>query len=704
MSEPHPSYLVTLVAGEFAEIDRRGARRAIATIPLAYLVPKGREADGRRTFARTPEMIEHFGEITGVALPVEQVRAGRRRRLHLRRDGEHHRDHDVRAHPARRARRPRRLVRRSHRPRARPPVVRRLRHVPRLVRGLAQRGLRDLLRARLAREAPRARRVRLRPQGRPRRVHRPRRTAATGAPSSARTTTRRSISSTATSTRRAASCCTRSAWSSATRSSGAGSRATSTQPRARRRRDARPAARHGGGERPEPGALLRAVGLQARATPRSRSRSRWEKGVLTVAAKQTQATTDGVPACFEVPLDLDVADDGERAASARATRCASPRGSSRSRSRVATRPAFVVVDPDDAHRRRGARQGARRHAARAARQGADGARALARGAGARAGRRPADHRGARAARSPTSASSGALRAECAAALGRIRAREALRGSEGRAATAHPKVRRAVVEALGQLPHDRGRRGASSRTRCATRATSSRREAARALGRTRQPAAFDMLVDLLERPSWSDVVRVGRHRRPRRPARRARRAAPRPRACATGSRSARAAPPSWPARSSRATARRARRSSSSSTTPIRILRIDVVRALGEIGDTKARAALRERLEIDLDARVRRRIREVAARPRRAAGAPRTRCARSSRSCRASTRSSRRASRSSRRGSEPETSPARRARPKKASEGRAARRRRREEGRERRLPVRVEQRGARRRLDASTAPTA
>ncbi len=40
-----------------------------------------------------------------------------------------------------------------------------------------------------------------------------------------------------------------------------------------------------------------------------------------------------------------------------------------------------------------------------------------------------------------------------------------------------------------------------------------------------------------------------------------------------------------------------------------LRVDVVRALGDIGDSKARPALRARLETDLDPRVRRRIREV-----------------------------------------------------------------------------------------------
>ena len=51
----------------------------------------------------------------------------------------------------------------------------------------------------------------------------------------------------------------------------------------------------------------------------------------------------------------------------------------------------------------------------------------------------------------------------------------------------------------------------------------------------------------------------------------------------------------------------------------LLRIDAVRALGELGDAKARPALREHLETDLDARVRRRIREVVrdlAEPKRA----------------------------------------------------------------------------------------
>lgn len=62
--QPHPSYLVTLVAGEFAVLEDGGAR-----VPLTYYVPKGRDVDGRRTFGRTPEMIALFEKKTGVPFP-----------------------------------------------------------------------------------------------------------------------------------------------------------------------------------------------------------------------------------------------------------------------------------------------------------------------------------------------------------------------------------------------------------------------------------------------------------------------------------------------------------------------------------------------------------------------------------------------------------------------------------------------------------
>ncbi len=64
LDEPHPSYLLTLVAGEFAELKAQAGK-----VPLAYYVPVGREADGERSFGRTPLMVEHFSEITGVPYP-----------------------------------------------------------------------------------------------------------------------------------------------------------------------------------------------------------------------------------------------------------------------------------------------------------------------------------------------------------------------------------------------------------------------------------------------------------------------------------------------------------------------------------------------------------------------------------------------------------------------------------------------------------
>jgi len=62
--QPHASYLVTLVAGEFAVLSGEGAR-----VPVSYYVPKGRETDGMRTFGRTPQMIALFEKKTGIPYP-----------------------------------------------------------------------------------------------------------------------------------------------------------------------------------------------------------------------------------------------------------------------------------------------------------------------------------------------------------------------------------------------------------------------------------------------------------------------------------------------------------------------------------------------------------------------------------------------------------------------------------------------------------
>jgi aminopeptidase N len=64
---PHSCYLITLAAGEFAEIqDRHG------DVDVLYYVAPGREADARRALGRTPEMIELFGKRFGTAYPYNK--------------------------------------------------------------------------------------------------------------------------------------------------------------------------------------------------------------------------------------------------------------------------------------------------------------------------------------------------------------------------------------------------------------------------------------------------------------------------------------------------------------------------------------------------------------------------------------------------------------------------------------------------------
>ena len=187
--EPLPSYLVTLVAGEFSEIDGRQGRRACRS-PTSC--PRGARPTGKRTFRA------HAGDDRALRrahrrpLPVEQVRAGRGHRLHLRRHGEHHRDDDVRAHPARRARRARR-----HRRTTSSPTSSRTSGSATYVtcrdwsHGLAQRGLRHASSSTsIASTTSAWTSTSTALQRRPRARTSPRRTAATAVPSCARTTRR----------------------------------------------------------------------------------------------------------------------------------------------------------------------------------------------------------------------------------------------------------------------------------------------------------------------------------------------------------------------------------------------------------------------------------------------------------------------------------------------------------------------------------
>lgn len=60
----HPTYLMTLAVGDFAEIRDQWNDK-----PVTYYVEKGREADARRSMGETPQMIEFFSQKYGYPYP-----------------------------------------------------------------------------------------------------------------------------------------------------------------------------------------------------------------------------------------------------------------------------------------------------------------------------------------------------------------------------------------------------------------------------------------------------------------------------------------------------------------------------------------------------------------------------------------------------------------------------------------------------------
>ncbi len=65
--QPHPAYLVTLAAGELHEVQTKAG-----DLPVAYYVPKGREADVERSLGRTPEMIRVFSDRLSTPYPWDK--------------------------------------------------------------------------------------------------------------------------------------------------------------------------------------------------------------------------------------------------------------------------------------------------------------------------------------------------------------------------------------------------------------------------------------------------------------------------------------------------------------------------------------------------------------------------------------------------------------------------------------------------------
>ncbi len=200
-----------------------------------------------------------------------------------------------------------------------------------------------------------------------------------------------------------------------------------------------------------------------------------------------------------------------------------------------------------------------------------------------------------------------VRAEAARALGRIRSDEAFSALSAHVGTEHPKVRRAVASALGSF------KTAEAAKLLEKRAKSDpsylvEAESVRALGRTRQPEAFDVIVPLLDRPSWAEVSRAGA-------------------LDALGALRDERALPEVLKRTQYGFPTRGRRAAISALAQISDgrkvrehledllddkdphLKIDVVAALQALGDMKSRGALNRAKERELDGRVVRRLREA-----------------------------------------------------------------------------------------------
>jgi aminopeptidase N len=328
----------------------------------------------------------------------------------------------------------------------------------------------------------------------------------------------------------------------------------------------------------------------------------WDKGILTVTVKQHQSTTDGVPSAFDLPLYLDTVD-------AHGVRRTKLRISQRVESfaiACAARPSYVVVDPE-------------MRIAGDVRIKAPGDMLRLQLAEAPSGRgRWIAARGLAESDDPSTVEAlektlqkkdefWGVRVEAAQALGQIRGAGSFDALARATSVEHPKVRRAVADALGRF---RTTTAVDILKKLALKDASYlvEAEAARSLGKTRQPSALDTLVDVIDRPAWADVISVGaidglaalRDDRaiPHVVARTRYGHAPRTR---------RAAILALPKLASDRKCRETLEDLIDD--PDTMLRLDVARALGELGDGKARPALRARLDVELDPRVRRRLREA-----------------------------------------------------------------------------------------------
>ncbi len=227
----------------------------------------------------------------------------------------------------------------------------------------------------------------------------------------------------------------------------------------------------------------------------------WDDGLLSISVKQAQKLGD--TAEFHFPLEVEI---GTHAGGVSRHKKSVTAASDTFVIQLAERPMFVAFDPDlrvvgdltfDAPS----------DMLRAQLHGAT--RAISRVRAAEALSRRDDPPTIAALAKCLSSTSEAwmVRAEAARSLGKIRSEEAFSALAAQAGADHPKVRRAVAAALG-----------SFKTRAAAKALEKRAksdpsylveaESVRSLGRTRQPETLQVIVPLLDRPSWAEVSRAG----------------------------------------------------------------------------------------------------------------------------------------------------------------------------------------------------
>ncbi len=328
----------------------------------------------------------------------------------------------------------------------------------------------------------------------------------------------------------------------------------------------------------------------------------WDEGVLSCEVKQTHATADAVPNAFEMPLWLDIVtgnsvDRRKLMVTQRTESFAVP---------CNERPSYVVVDsemrilgevtlkaPGDMLRNQ-LKQG---QSARA--------RFLAAQALSRIDDPPTIE--ALGERLMNDKEFWGVRHEVASALAKLRAPEAYALLASATKVKHPKVRRAVASALGAFKTQEAFE-ALKPLALGDESYMVQADASRALGKTKQPQALDVLLDVVDRKSWSDVVSVGAL--DGMAAMRDERGVPHVTSRTRYGHPTRARRAAILALPKVADVRRARETLEDlldDKDPY--LRVDVVRALADVGDAKARPALRAKLDTDLDPRVRRRIREA-----------------------------------------------------------------------------------------------